>query len=1186
MLNVCLLGSPKVTWEGRPLPFPRRQVRALLYCLAVRPQMITREKLCFLFWTNIPESLARRHLSHVLSHLRNALPDEGLLRSTGVEVGLDTARTWSDTDAFEQLYALDSIEAYHQIEALYRGHFLSGFSLPGCAEFGRWVSFEGFLFENRYLMTLTRLIDDAVTSEKYPEAIALAHRYLALDDLAEPIHRRLIELHMLTGDRSAAMGQFERCAVILERELGVSPMPETRAVYDAVLKNRVTALSIPNIQPTPMLLPTMEVPLVGRDEVLARLERLWSQSKHGQAQVVFVSGEAGIGKSRVLKAFADQHKRKALVLSSNCHPVIRAIPYQPLVEALTPMVTKGLLADRSQGNDQATYSNRFYLSKTWLAELARLLPDLHTLYPDLPAPLPVRRDEARGRLFESLGRLILDLEGHPQPLLLIFDDMHWADQATLEWLVYFAHYLHKREPVNSKPHRLMILIAYRKEEEQALVELRGSLAKTIGLIEMELPGLDPEAVNALVDTLISSAPNLNAIDRSLLSTWLMRVTGSNPFYLIETLRSTLEKGVVTGSFSDLTQMPVPNSLRLAVDERMRSLSSQACQVLEAGAVINGVFDFNLVHQTAGRDELEMIAGLEELTTRQFFVEEEGKFRFRHDLIQQVVVDRMAPVRRQLLHRRAGYAIEKLNPEAVTTLAYHFSKGNQPHKAVHYHNSSAQAAEQLFAWQEAERHQAHVLSLLDQIDPAYSQAECNQMRAQVLAARAHLRYLQGRIADRDQDLAALDTLAQSGSDELRLSFVREKVRYLNLDSHYEKAIYEAQAGLERAKQLNDHAACAHLLEQIGFAHYFLGQPQSALTALESALALTDDELDTVMNGHISHILGYVHFHLANYSRALTYQQEAYTFHQRANDQNRLAWDGLDIGSILLKMGRLPESKQYLDDHVDLARRIYARPPEAYGLNLIGTWHLYQGDYLMGIEYCKQAFDLQTELHSGQGSVAAEGCMGLSLYHLGDVDKARQWLESAANRARSISHRRRLVDVLVMLAMVEISAGQFARASRLLQEAVEVARTSEYYEGLATGLAALARSWRLTGEAGTALSFADEALQIALEKNLPMNVVWAHVEIGLACLAQGDLSGALTHTGEALSLLPQAHQAWIGTEQVHWAHARILQAAERSEEAEFHQVNAETFFMRKAALIPDLQKRQRYLNFTRDLLSNHC
>jgi DNA-binding SARP family transcriptional activator/tetratricopeptide (TPR) repeat protein len=1186
MLQVYLLGSPKVTWQGRSLALPRRQVRAVLYCLAVRPQRIAREKLCFLFWPNIPESLARRHLSHLLSHIRTSLPGVDLLRSTEMEVGLDPARTWSDTDAFEQLYALGSIEACQQIEALYRGNFLSGFSLPGCAEFDRWASFEGFLFENRYLSTLARLIDDAVTSEKYPEAIALAQRYLAIDDLAEPIHRRLIELYTLTGNRSAALQQFERCAVVLERELGVNPMPETRAVFKSILEDRGLVSSSRKTSPSAQLLANFDVPLVGRVEALARLDQALAQSMYGQAQVVLISGEAGIGKTRLMNAFLDQHADETIVLTSACHPAIRSIPYQPLVEALAPVVTTAATAPGIQDDAKADPEGSCLLSLSWLAEVARLLPDLHTLYPGLPAPLPTRTEEARGRLFEALYRMFLDLASKPLPLLLAIDDLHWADTTTLDWLGYFAHYVHRHEQLGRKTTRLLILGTYRKEQEQALDGFRRTLDSTINCVELELGGLDPPDVSALVENLVSPATQLDSIDRSHLTAWLTRVTGSNPFFLIETLRSLLEKGVLQANRMDLSRVPVAKSLRLAVDERVQVLSPQARQILEAGAVINDVFDFHLVHLTAGRDELETLDGLEELIARQFFIEDRGSYQFRHDLIQQVVVNGLAPMRRQLLHRRAGAAYEILQPDAVTTLAYHFTKGSQSLKAVHYHTLAAQQAERLFAWQEAEVHQETILSLLDQLDPEAKQVAYNQQRVHILAARAHLRYFQGRLADRDRDLATLDALAQAGPDELRLIVKREKVRYLNLDSHYEQAITEAQEGLDIARQLEDHPAAARMLTQIGFAHYLLGQPQAALTALETARSMADEDLDGVLRGHINHILGYVHLHLANYQRSLACQREAYAIHQSAGDVNRQAWDGMDIGLLLLKLGRFSESKQYLEDHLALARRIFAHPPEAYGLTLLGNWHLYQGDYHQAVTTFQRALDLQREVGSGQGSIAASCGLGLSLYHLGNSSQARQHLHSAAEQARLISHLRRKVEVLVNIGLLEISADNDQRSIQVLKKAVDIARSTEFYEGLVSGLAALARAHRLAGDAETALQHAREAAALAGEKALPMNALWGHLEIGLAYLAQGDLAAALVQTGQAVSLLPQAHQSWIGTEQVHWTHARILQAAERSEEAEIHQDNAETCIMRKAALIPDPQKRQRYLNFTRDLLSNHC
>jgi tetratricopeptide (TPR) repeat protein len=183
----------------------------------------------------------------------------------------------------------------------------------------------------------------------------------------------------------------------------------------------------------------------------------------------------------------------------------------------------------------------------------------------------------------------------------------------------------------------------------------------------------------------------------------------------------------------------------------------------------------------------------------------------------------------------------------------------------------------------------------------------------------------------------------------------------------------------------------------------------LTALESALALTP-EADRETRRHIIHILGYVHFHRGDYARALAYQQRCYADHQALGDYNGVAWAGLDIGAVLGEMGRKAEAEQYLTEHLNLARRIGARPAEAYGLIQCGSWALGQGDYVAAAELFQQALAAQQALRTKHGQVAARLGTGLALYHLGDLAEARRWLERAAEQARSIGHRRRMVEAL--------------------------------------------------------------------------------------------------------------------------------------------------------------------------------
>ena len=234
-LYVRLFGLPMIVHDQTHLHVLRREVRALLYRLANRLEPISREQLCYLFWPNAPESTARRTLSHLLTHLRNALPVPEVIETINDYVGLDPERIWIDTVAFEEHCSTAMLRCHHSISQqsldLYRGPFLSGFSLNTSAEFEAWVLQERCSWEQLYLQALAILIEQQTMCGAYEAAIVNAQRYLRTDDLAEAVHRRLIELYAAIGNRAMAIRQFEICAAILSREFNVSPQPMTWATY-------------------------------------------------------------------------------------------------------------------------------------------------------------------------------------------------------------------------------------------------------------------------------------------------------------------------------------------------------------------------------------------------------------------------------------------------------------------------------------------------------------------------------------------------------------------------------------------------------------------------------------------------------------------------------------------------------------------------------------------------------------------------------------------------------------------------------------------------------------------------------------------------------------------------------------------------------------------------------------------
>lgn len=236
-LRLYLLGTPQILWNFTPLVIPRRSVRAILFRLACDPKPVCRGRLQLLFWPEIPHATARRSLTHHLTHLRRALPKENILIVSDERIWLDPDQTWCDAAVLNSV-DLDQdpdVVRLHAIAESYRGPFLEDFDLSRQGEFNCWSVVERTALERRYLRVLEFLVEHHASQGDARRAVHYAEDYLETDPLAEAMHLCLIRLYAGLGDRHKALRQFEICSSLLEQELDLEPLEETRATYEEVL---------------------------------------------------------------------------------------------------------------------------------------------------------------------------------------------------------------------------------------------------------------------------------------------------------------------------------------------------------------------------------------------------------------------------------------------------------------------------------------------------------------------------------------------------------------------------------------------------------------------------------------------------------------------------------------------------------------------------------------------------------------------------------------------------------------------------------------------------------------------------------------------------------------------------------------------------------------------------------------
>jgi predicted ATPase/DNA-binding SARP family transcriptional activator len=758
--------------------FESNKVRAPLAYLATASQRPhPRDVLAGLLWPERRNPTALRNLRQALHNLRRAIHDQGasppflLVTRDTVQFNVHSD-CWVDVAEFQR-YVADSeskVRRIHEMQSavnLCRGPFLEGLSVRRSVPFEEWVLFKRETYDRRTSSVLQDLADIYRQQGEFPRAADMVRQRLELEPWNESIHRQLMHLLARSGQRSAALAQYNVCRRLLAEELGVSPSQETTALYEQIrdgpFPDQVTGRQGERDNPPPFPpslsphLPISSPLFVARDRELAKLHRFLEIALAGHGRVAFVAGDAGSGKATLVAEFTRRAmKQHGEVLtaggSCNAYPGI-GDPCLPLREIMQTL-TGDIEAKRAAGAISADHARRWWdawptavqslvedgpeLIGTFVAA-TRLLAYTATVTPNDAvwrdrlkelvtqiASEPATNSLPRPPLFEQVTRVLQTL-ARRHPLILVVDDLQWADAGSVSLLFHLGRRL--------AGHRILVIGAYRADdvallhngERHPLQSVVNEFRRDLGDIVVDL---NRAGGREFVEAFLDSQPNrLGPAFRET----LYQHTGGHALFTVELLRNLQDHGNIvqddTGQWSQGSALDwdrLPSRIEAVIAEQTSRLPEDWRAMLNVASVEGVEFTAEVIARVQGVAAQEVSSRLSgtlsephHLVARQSILRldvDEGqrsatgagqtlpRYGFRHSLFQKYLYSALDKGERSRLHEAVGNTLEALcgeqAGEIAGTLARHFEAAGQADRAADYLLQAGWRAVQLSANAEA------------------------------------------------------------------------------------------------------------------------------------------------------------------------------------------------------------------------------------------------------------------------------------------------------------------------------------------------------------------------------------------------------------------------------------------------------------------------------------------------------
>ena len=683
-----VLGPLEVDDEGRKVALGGPTPRTLLAILLLRRgEVVPADQLIEQLYGGVPPAKATKSVHAHVSRLRKSLGDDRL-RTAGGGYAVDISPGELDVDRFDELAdqgrgALASgdpeaaLHALQEALALWRGAPFVDF------RYSDFAQTEIARLEERRLGVLEDRMEAELALGRHGDVVPELNAIVADHPLRERPRAQLMVALYRSGRQAEALEAYQEARRVLVDELGIEPGEELKRLQRAILEHDPALATPDRDDDTPA---KSRGDFVGRQAELSAVREAIAGARAGHGSLLLISGEPGIGKSRLADELMTDARSKGMrVVIGRCWEAGGAPAYWPWVQSL-----------RAYIHDADPEDLRAQLG-SGASELAQLFPELEELFPGLAAPLPTEGEGARFRLFDAAATF-LKAASRSRPLVIVLDDLHAADEPSLLLLRFLSRELRES--------RLLVAGLYRDVDptvREPLAAALAELAREPVTRRLSLSGLAPPEVADFVEHVMDTTPS------DALVAAIYEESGGNPLFVSEVVRLLDAEGHLSSATAPIS---IPPGVREVIERRVLRLGHDTARLLVLASVLGREFELETVARVGGLSAERTLSSLDEALAERIVGEvpgSRGRFRFAHELIRDTVYGSLSAARRVRLHREAGEALEALYADDLAPhlaeLAHHFAEAapaGDDRKAVEYARRAGDRALTLLAFEEAVR----------------------------------------------------------------------------------------------------------------------------------------------------------------------------------------------------------------------------------------------------------------------------------------------------------------------------------------------------------------------------------------------------------------------------------------------------------------------------------------------------